>query len=73
MWALQTVEQPMVQVLAVPSLEANKNYAELVLEVLMLGILLSLARSCARLPNEPLSSLSCDSPPLPPQPSAVHG
>lgn len=41
----QVIEQPLVQVLAVPSWEANKKYAELVLEVLLLGIILSLAGS----------------------------
>ena len=56
-WALQMREQPMVRVLAVSSLEANKKYAELVLEVLLLGVVLSLAESCVRLPNGSLLSL----------------
>ena len=39
-----TVRVWTLQMIAIPSLEANKKYAELVLEVLLLGVILSLAR-----------------------------
>lgn len=49
MWAPQIIEPPMVQVLAASSLKANNKYAELVLEVLLLGIIPSLTGSHVRL------------------------
>lgn len=60
-WALHITGKPMVDVLAVPSSEANKKYTERVLEVLSLGIILRLAESCVRLPNGFLPSIFCDS------------
>lgn len=60
-WALQIIQQPKVEGLTIPSLEENKKYAELVLEVLLLGIILSLAESSKRLPNGFLPSIFCDS------------
>lgn len=56
-WALQITGQPVEEVFTVPCLEANKKYAKLVLEVLLLRISLSLAESCLRLPNGFLPSI----------------
>ena len=38
-----TVRVWALHMIAIPSLEANEKYAELVLEVLLLGVILSLA------------------------------
>lgn len=62
-WSPQIIEQPMVQVLAILSLEANKKYTQPVLEVLLLGISPRLAGSFVRLPNGFLPSIFCDSSP----------